>query len=223
MLAGALARQSVRRGTPGRGPPRRVSSTTTSAGDPQPAPARRPRGRSAGRPAASRGPRRRARSSVQESAVDTSALLADQLVRPAAPRRVDPPRRTRAFSQACMARSRRWVETRTAAPRARASAITSRVASTPSGSTPSKGSSSSSTDGSWKVASTDREPAAHAVAEAGGHPVGDVAELEALEQVLRPLLPVARAGAAGRRAGGAPRGSPAAPGRRRRGSSRSAA
>ena len=60
----------------------------------------------------------------------------------------------RAVLQACMARSRRWVETSTQAPRARASSMTARVASTPSGSTPSKGSSSSSTSGSWRAART---------------------------------------------------------------------
>ena len=56
--------------------------------------------------------------------------------------------------QAWTASSRRWVETRTQAPRARASAITSKVASTPIGSTPSNGSSSSSTCGWCMAAST---------------------------------------------------------------------
>src|SRR4051794_953199 len=36
----------------------------------------------------------------------------------------------------------------------------------------------------------DGEPTAHAVGEAGRHPVRDAAELEALEQVARPVLPV---------------------------------
>ena len=56
--------------------------------------------------------------------------------------------------QAWIASSRRWVETRMQAPRARASAMTSMVASTPIGSTPSKGSSSSSRRGSCSAAST---------------------------------------------------------------------
>ena len=53
-----------------------------------------------------------------------------------------------------------------------------------------------------------------------GHPVGDVAELEPLQQVAGRGPPSRRAGAAGPRAAGAPTGSPGAPGRRRRGSSR---
>ena len=43
----------------------------------------------------------------------------------------------------------------------------------------------------------DRQPPAHAVAEAAGDPVGGVAELEPLEQVAGALLPARSAGAAG--------------------------
>ena len=52
------------------------------------------------------------------------------------------------------ASSSRWVESTTAVPVSRSSRIRSMVASTPSGSTPSNGSSSSSTSGEWKAAST---------------------------------------------------------------------
>ena len=90
-------------------------------------------------------------SSVEESAVDTrTASPPISAARSSAT--AEPPRSTIASWQASTASSRRWVETRTAAPRARASAMTSIVASTPSGSTPSNGSSSSSTRGSWKAA-----------------------------------------------------------------------
>ena len=106
------------------------------------------------------------------------------------------------------ARSRRWVETSTAAPRARASAITSSVASTPSGSTPSNGSSSSSTCGLVEGGQHDRQPAAHAVAEPGGHPVRDVAEVEALEQVAGALLPAVEPAQPGRELEVLPRGRP---------------
>ena len=131
-----------------------------------------------------------------------------------------PPRSTLTVLHASTASSRRWVETSTQAPRARASLTTSRVASTPIGSTPSKGSSSSSTARLVQGSEHDAEAAAHAVAEAGGHAVGDVAELEALEQVAGRGPPSRASGAAGRRAAGAPTASRAAPGRRRRGSSR---
>ena len=132
----------------------------------------------------------------------------------------EPPRSTSTSPQASIASSRRWVETRTQAPRARASAITSRVASTPIGSTPSNGSSSSSTSGLVQRGERDREPAAHAVGEAAGHPVGGVAELEPLEQVAGALLPAGQPAQPGRELEVLPRGRAGAPGRPRRGSSR---
>ena len=44
----------------------------------------------------------------------------------------------------------------------------------------------------------DREPPAHAVREAGGHAVCDVTELEPLQQVARPVLPVVEPAQPGR-------------------------
>ena len=67
----------------------------------------------------------------------------------------------------------------------------------------------------------DREPPAHAVAEAAGDAVRDVAELEALEQVAGAVLPaVGQPAQPGGELEVLPRAWRAAPGRRRRGSSR---
>ena len=133
----------------------------------------------------------------------------------------EPPRSTMASWQASTASSSRWVETRTAAPRARASVITSRVASTPSGSTPSNGSSSSSTSGWWKAASTTdiRRPMPWLKPEVTRCAAPPRSNRSSRSRA-RSSQP-ARAGAAGPRAGGAPRASRGESGRRRRGSSRS--
>ena len=140
---------------------------------------------------------------------------------PGRPRRPRPRRRTTASSHASTASSSRWVDTRTALPRSRCSRMISSVASTPSGSTPSNGSSSSSTRRLVERGEHDRHPAPHAVREPGGDPVGGPREVEPLEQVLGVRLPpVGHAAQAGGELKVLPRPWPGGSARRRRGSSR---
>ena len=132
----------------------------------------------------------------------------------------DPPRRTSTSPQAWIASSRRWVETRTQAPRARASrdhvegrldadrvdAVERLVEQQHLGA---RACAASSTD-SRRPMPCEKPPAA---------PVRGVAELEPLEQVAGAGLPVAQPAQPRRQLEVLPRGRARAPGRRRRGSS----
>ncbi len=85
--------------------------------------------------------------SVEEAAVGTCPLLARHLLGADRWRRGDPPRSTCTVLHASIASSRRWVETSTRRRGRGRRLTTSKVASTPIGSTPSNGSSSRSTCG----------------------------------------------------------------------------
>ena len=173
-------------------------------------------------PRAGAGRRRVARRKalVQEAAVGTGALLAGHLVARAT--RGDPGAAARARStvvQASTASSRRWVETQDAG--AAGAGVRDHLEGGLDADRvrpPSNGSSSRSTAGSVHRREHDREPTAHAMAEPGRHPMRNVAELEPLQHLARRGPPSRPTDAAARSAAGAPMVSPAAPVRRRRGS-----
>ena len=148
------------------------------------------------------------------------ALVAAELVGRRAPT-TRPPRSTTASSHAWTARSSKWVETKTAAPRR--AGVRDHVE---------RGLGAQRVDtveglveqqhvGVVVRREDDRHPPAHAVAEAGGDAMGGAAEIEPLEQVASAGLPAGRQLA---QPGGElevlPRASRAESGRRRRGSSR---
>ena len=167
----------------------------------------------------------RSGTSVEESAVDIAPPPRRRARRRPARRPRTPPRSTSAVAAGLRSPGRAGgSRPARAAPRARASPMTSRVASTPSGSTPSNGSSSSSTAGSWKAASTteSRRPMPWLnplVTRCAASPSSKRSSRSRAR-----CLPVRRAGAAGRvELQVLPRGRARHQARRRRGSSRPAA